>query len=84
MRCERRPNNEDAETIAYTFHFQIANNGGRQACSVAVRAPTIQDATTFFRQNWPMIESLARDGLVSKSDDDRTIRLAMPGYQGPA
>ena len=84
MRCERRPSNQDAETTAYTFHFQIANNGGRRACSVAVQAPTIHDATTFFRQNWPMIESLARDGLVSKSDDDRTIRLAMPGYQGPA
>jgi hypothetical protein len=83
MRCERRPNN-DAETIAYTFHFQIANNGGRQACSVAVRAPTIQDATTFFRQNWPMIESMARDGLATRSGDDRTIRLAVPGYQEPA
>jgi hypothetical protein len=60
MRCERRPNNEGVETIAYMFHFQIANNGGRQACSVAVQAPTIHDATTFFRQNWPMIESMAR------------------------
>jgi hypothetical protein len=84
MRCERRPSNEDAETIAYTFHFQIANNGGRRACSVAVQAPNIHDATTFFRQNWPMIESMARDGLATRSGDDRTIRLAMPGYQGPA
>ena len=84
MRCERRPSNEDAETIAYTFHFQIANNGGRQACSVAVQAATIHDATTFFRQNWPMIESMARDGLAARSGDDRTIRLAVPGYQEPA
>jgi hypothetical protein len=84
MRCERRPSNEDAETVAYTFHFQIANNGGRLACSVAVRAPSIHDATTFFRQNWPMIEAMARDGLATRSDDDRTIRLAMPGYQGSA
>lgn len=76
MRCERRPNNEDAEATGYTFHFQIANDGGRQACSVKVQAPNVQDATAFLRQNWRMIESMARD--------DRTVKLAMPGYQGPA
>jgi len=78
MRREREPTNEDAETTAYTFHFQIADGGGRQACSVKVQAPNIHDATTFFRQNWPTIESMARDGLVSRSGDDRTIKLAMP------
>jgi hypothetical protein len=78
MRRERRATSEDAETLTYTFHFQITNKGGRQACSVKVQAPNIHDATTFFRQNWPMIESMARDGLVSKSGDDRTIKLAMP------
>lgn len=83
MRCERQPNNEDAETTGYTFHFQIANDGGRQAFSVKVRAPNVQDATAFLRQNWPMIESMARVGVVRKSGDDRTVKLAMPGYQGP-
>jgi hypothetical protein len=78
MRRERRPTNEVAETIAYTFHFQITNKGGRQACSVSVQAPNIQDATTFFRQNWPMIESMARDGLVGRSGDDRAIKLTVP------
>jgi hypothetical protein len=84
MRRECRPNDEDAETTAYTFHFQLTNNGGRRACSVKVQAPTQSDATTFFRQNWPMIESMARDGLASPSGDDRTIRLAMPGYHRPS
>ena len=78
MRRERLPTNEDAETIAYTFHFQMTSRGGRQACSVKVQARNIHDATTFFRQNWPMIESLARDGLVDRSRADRTIELAMP------
>ena len=78
MRRERRATSEDAETTTYTFHFQITNKGGRQACSVKVQAPNIHDATTFFRQNWPMIETMARDGLVSRSGDDRTIDLAMP------
>jgi hypothetical protein len=84
MRRERRPTNEEAETIAYTFHFQMTNKGGRHACSVNVQAPNIHDAATFFRQNWPMIESMARDGLVSRSDEDRTIKLAMPCKQGAA
>ena len=78
MRRERRATSEDAETITYTFHFQITNKGGRQACSVKVHAPNIHDATTFFRQNWPMIESMARDGLVNRTGDDRTIELAAP------
>ena len=78
MRRERHPTNKDAETIAYTFHFQITNKGGRQACSVKVQAPNIHDATTFFRQNWPMIESIARDGLDSRSVEDRIIKLAVP------
>jgi hypothetical protein len=78
MRREHEPTDKDAETIAYTFHFQITNKGGRQACSVKVQAPNIHDARSFFRQNWPMIESLARDGLVDRSCADRTIELAMP------
>jgi hypothetical protein len=78
MRRGRRPASEAAETTAYTFHFQITNNGGRQACSVKVEAQSISDATTLLRDNWPMIESMARDRLVGPSGDDRTIRLAMP------
>jgi hypothetical protein len=78
MRRERRATSEDAGTTTYTFHFQITNNGGRQACSVKVQAPNIHDATTFFRQNWPMIVSIARDGLVGRTGDERTITLAAP------
>ena len=77
MRRERRPSNEDAETKAYTFHFQITNNGGRQACSIKVQAPNMHDATSFFRQNWPIIESMARDGLAKRSHDARMIKLAV-------
>jgi hypothetical protein len=47
MRREREPTDKDAETIAYTFHFQITNKGGRQACSVKVEAPNIHDARLF-------------------------------------
>jgi hypothetical protein len=76
MRQELRPSDGDGVTTGYTFHFQITNNGGRQACSVKVQAPNIQDATQFFRQNWSMIESMARDGLTRS--DRNVIRLAVP------
>jgi hypothetical protein len=78
MRRESRSAGDDAGTTAYTFHFQITNKGGRQACSVKVQAASISDATTFLRQNWPMIESMARDRLLGRSSDDRTIKLVMP------
>ena len=78
MRRERRATPEGAGTITYTFHFQISNKGGRQACSVAVQAPNIHDATTCFRQNWAVIESMARDGLATRSSNDTTISLALP------
>jgi hypothetical protein len=84
MRRERRPTSEDAETATYTFYFQIANKGGRQAGSIKVQAANIHEATTFFRQNWLAIESMARDGLVSGSDEDRTIKPALPCKQGAA
>ena len=68
-----------AETLTYSFHFQISNNGGRQACSVEVQAPNFQDATTFFRQNWPQIESIARDHLVNGIGDRQPLKLAALG-----
>jgi hypothetical protein len=45
MRRESRPANEDVETIAYRFHFQMAKDGARQACIVEVQASNIHEAT---------------------------------------
>ena len=70
---------EGAETLTYSFHFQISNNGGRQACSVQVQASSFQDATTFFRQNWPQIEFIARDHLANGIGDRRPLKLAALG-----
>jgi len=77
MRREREPASQDPETIGYTFHFQISSNGGRQACSIKVEAHNVHEATKFFRQNWPMIEVMARDRLLNRSCDDWTIKLAI-------
>jgi hypothetical protein len=78
MRRDQGLNSEDAEAIAYTFHFQMTSGGGRQACSVRVRAPNIDEARTFFRDNWSMIEPMARDRLASRSGDSgQSSRLCL-------
>ena len=78
MRQERTPINGDGESIGYTFFFQIANQSGRRACCVKVDASNIHDASTLFRQKWPIIKSMARDGINSRVIDDGVITRAMP------
>lgn len=77
MRHDEQLNSDDAEATAYTFHFQMTSGGGRQACSVRVRASGIDDARTFFRENWSMIEPMARDRLASRSDQSSRLCLDM-------
>ena len=74
MRRESR--RKGKKTAGYTFYFQMTNNGGRQACSVRIAAPNLGDATIFFRQNWPVIESLARNSLEKRSGAGKAIKLA--------
>jgi hypothetical protein len=64
MRRDVQPHGEDAETGVYSFNFQISSSTGRQACSVKVQAQNFQDATQFIRQNWPIIETMAREELA--------------------
>ena len=78
MRRELRAT-ERAETLTYSFHFQLSNKGGRQACSVEVHASNVQEATTFFRQNLSKIESVARAHLANGTDLSRILKLAAPG-----
>ncbi len=78
MRRDHQPIENNSDTTGYTFHFQISNRGGRRACSVKVQALNIQDATTFFRQNWATIELMARDGLAGGSRDGDRIQLIAP------
>ena len=83
MRRDQQPIHEETKTTDYTFHFQISNGGGRQACSVKVEAPSIHEATRFFQQNWQNIELMARERLANRSYEngvtceDREIRIAV-------
>jgi hypothetical protein len=78
MRQERTPMKGNGEPAGYTFFFQIANEGGRRACCVKVDASDIHEASALFRQKWPVIESLARDGINSGDSADGVITLVMP------
>jgi hypothetical protein len=78
MRQERTPDHGDGESAGYTFFFQIADDGGRRACRVKVDAANMQEATALFRQNWPAIESMARDSIKTGISDDGVITLVMP------
>jgi hypothetical protein len=69
MRRDDWLNSDNAEAVAYTFHFQMTSGGGRQACSIRVQAADFDGARTLFRENWPMIEPLARDRLANLSGE---------------
>lgn len=78
MRQGRLSINGDGQSDGYTFFFQIANGGERRACRVTVDAPGIQEASALFREKWPVIESMARDGIKAATVDDGVITLVMP------
>lgn len=78
MRNERTLISGDGESVGYTFFFQIANDGRRRACCVKVDASNMQEASALFRQNWSVIESMARDGIDGRGIGDGVITLVMP------
>ena len=79
MRQERTSTDGDGQSVGYTFFFQIAKDGERRACCVKVDAPDIHEASALFREKWPVIESMARDGIKAETvDDGGVITLMMP------
>lgn len=78
MQQQQAPTDGDGQSTGYTFFFQIANGGERRACCVKVDAPNIHEASVLFREKWPVIESMARDGIKTGSVDDGVLTLVMP------
>jgi len=70
--------NGDGQPVCYTFFFQIASGGERRACCAKVDAPGMQEAAALFREKWPVIESMARDGIKTGIADDGVITLVVP------
>ena len=69
--------NGDGQPDGYSFFFQIASDGERRACRVKVDAPSIHEASALFREKWPVIESMARDGIRSGTVEDGVITLVI-------
>jgi len=78
MRQGRLSIDGNGQPAGYTFFFQIAAGGERRACCVTVEAPDIQEASALFREKWPVIESMARDGIKTGTVDDGVITFVMP------
>lgn len=78
MRQQQTPTDGDGQSTGYTFFFQIASDGERRACCVKVDAPNIHEASARFREKWPVIESMARDGVKTGNVDDGVLTLVMP------
>ncbi len=78
MRQGRLSINGDGQPDGYTFFFQIASDGERRACCVKVDAPDMHEASALFREKWPVIESMARDGIKTGTVVDGVITLVMP------
>jgi hypothetical protein len=67
----------DGQQTGYTFFFQIATDGERRACCVKVDAPDIREASALFREKWPVIESMARDGIKTGTVNEGVITLVI-------
>jgi hypothetical protein len=80
LRRDDRPIKEDSEAVGFNFHFQITSGAGRKACRIRVEAHDYHDATSFFRQNWPTVELMARESLASATEG-REINLSMPSAE---
>ena len=78
MRQQRNRMNGDGKPGGYSFFFQIANDGERRACCVKVDAPSMHEASALFREKWPVIEEMARDGIKGEVAEEGVITLVMP------
>ncbi len=77
MRQARLLMDGDGQQAGYTFFFQIATDGERRACCVKVDAPDIHEASALFREKWPAIESIARDGIKTGTVNDGVVTLVI-------
>ncbi|WP_407147823.1 hypothetical protein [Bradyrhizobium sp. ORS 86] len=66
-----------AESSGFVFHFQLASNGARRACSLTIQAESANEATRIFRENWTTIETMARDGVSAGTVSSTQVCLAM-------
>ena len=74
MRHVQQPQGFAQDTSEFRFYFQMADRGGRHACSVIIRATSKAAAMILFRENWWAIEKTARQSLASRRGEGKRIR----------
>ncbi|KWV51687.1 hypothetical protein AS156_11295 [Bradyrhizobium macuxiense] len=67
----------NAESSGFVFHFQLASNGARRACSLTIQTDSANEATRIFRENWTTIETMARDGVSAGTVSSTPVCLEM-------
>src|ERR1700716_1521706 len=72
-----RLDSQQLDITSLLIRKRMDTNGGRQACGVEVRASKSQEATTIFWQNWWAIQLMARDGIQTRTVDERLMKLVM-------
>jgi hypothetical protein len=73
---------EGLDIVGFKFNFQMADGGGRKACSIRVDAVNFHTASAVFRQKWPITELMARQSLASLAEGEE-INLVMPSIDPP-
>ncbi|MET0678655.1 MAG: hypothetical protein ABW175_22890 [Bradyrhizobium sp.] len=68
----------DTSINGHHFSFQIANGGGRRACSVTILSPTREIAELYFQENAPSIVQMARDRLSAAETGMGPLSLQIP------
>ena len=76
MRHVQQPLTLAQSTAEFRFNFQMINAGARHACSVTIRAIDEVQAARFFRENWSVVEELARKHLAMNAAKEIRLDLA--------
>jgi hypothetical protein len=64
--------------LGHNFSFQIADGGGRRACSVTILSPTRESAELYFQENAPSIVQMARERLSTAESAAGPLSLQIP------
>ena len=78
MRQEQQSLTAANNAADFKINFQMTNAGARHACSVTIRALSKIDATAIFRENWLIIEKIARQRLTAQDKNEIRLETMFP------
>jgi hypothetical protein len=78
MRQEQQSLTAAHNAADFKINFQMTSAGARHACSVTIRALSKIDATVIFRENWLIIEKMARQRLTAQDKNEIRLETVLP------